>query len=178
MFITHDLDEALRLGNKIAIMRDGEVIQQGTCQDIVLNPADEYISNFVQEINRGRVILVETIMQPLDSSADVQGPAISETSHLEDAARLMSDTGSDVAHAVDSDGAPSGSLTVQDVMSAIVTRSATTMRRSDQARAQPRVEPEPDTRVAISEPWYKTAIGHGLIRAYPVNTDAHSLVSG
>ena len=121
VFITHDLDEALRLGNKIAILRDGEVIQQGTCQDIVLNPADEYISNFVQEINRGRVILVETIMQPLDSSADVQGPAISETSHLEDAARLMSDTGSDVAHAVDSDGAPSGSLTVQDVMSAIVT---------------------------------------------------------
>ena len=121
VFITHDLDEALRLGNQIAILRDGEVIQQGTCQDIVLNPADEYISNFVQEINRGRVILVETIMRPLDSSANAKGPSISENMHLEDAARLMSDAGSNVAHVVDSDGTPSGSLTVQDVMSAIVT---------------------------------------------------------
>lgn len=121
VFITHDLDEALRLGDQIAILRDGEVVQQGTGQDIVLNPADEYISNFVQEVNRGRVIMVETIMQPLASSTNAKGPPISENSHLEDAARLMSDAGTNVAHVVDSDGKPSGSLTVQDVMSAIVT---------------------------------------------------------
>src|SRR5690606_21269707 len=46
VFITHDLDEALRLGDQIAILRDGEIIQQGTSQDIVLRPADDYIANF------------------------------------------------------------------------------------------------------------------------------------
>ncbi|MGO8190045.1 hypothetical protein AB9F38_35585, partial [Rhizobium leguminosarum] len=48
------LDEALRLGDQIAILRDGEVIQQGTSKDIVLRPADAYIANFVKEVNRGR----------------------------------------------------------------------------------------------------------------------------
>jgi glycine betaine/proline transport system ATP-binding protein len=121
VFITHDLDEALRLGEKIAILRDGEVIQQGTGQEIVLNPTDEYISSFVQEVNRGRVILVETIMRPLASPANAKGPPVSENSNLEDTARLMSDAGTNVAHVVDSDGKPSGSLAVQDVMSALVT---------------------------------------------------------
>jgi glycine betaine/proline transport system ATP-binding protein len=53
VFITHDLDEALRLGDRIAILRDGEVVQQGTGQDIVMNPADDYIASFVREVNRG-----------------------------------------------------------------------------------------------------------------------------
>ena len=51
VFITHDLDEALRLGDRIAILRDGEIIQQGTSQEIVLKPADEYIARFVKEVN-------------------------------------------------------------------------------------------------------------------------------
>ena len=53
VFITHDLDEALRLGDKIAILRDGEVVQQGTGQEIVLSPADAYISDFVLEGHLG-----------------------------------------------------------------------------------------------------------------------------
>jgi glycine betaine/proline transport system ATP-binding protein len=121
VFITHDLDEALRLGDQIAILRDGEVVQQGTGQDIVLNPADEYISNFVHEVNRGRVIFVETIMRPLASPSDAKGPPVQENSVLEDAAKLMSEARSDVAHVVDGDGKPLGSLSVQNVMSAIVT---------------------------------------------------------
>jgi glycine betaine/proline transport system ATP-binding protein len=121
VFITHDLDEALRLGDQIAILRDGEVVQQGTGQDIVLNPADEYISNFVHEVNRGRVIFVETIMRPLASPSDAKGPSVTEHSVLEDAAKLMSEARSDVAHVVDGDGKPLGSLSVQNVMSAIVT---------------------------------------------------------
>src|SRR6218665_2536854 len=70
VFITHDLDEALRLGDKIAILRDGMVVQQGTGQEIVLNPADEYITAFVKEVNRGRVVNVETIMAPLTSDPE------------------------------------------------------------------------------------------------------------
>ena len=62
VFITHDLDEALRLGDRIAILRDGEVIQQGTRQDIVLHPADDYVADFVKEVNRGRVLQVEAVM--------------------------------------------------------------------------------------------------------------------
>lgn len=62
VFITHDLDEALRLGDKIAILRDGKMVQQGTKQDIVLNPADDYVTNFVKEVNRGRVVHVEHVM--------------------------------------------------------------------------------------------------------------------
>ncbi|MFY8101972.1 MAG: quaternary amine ABC transporter ATP-binding protein, partial [Allorhizobium sp.] len=70
VFITHDLDEALRLGDKIAILRDGQVIQQGTGQEIVLQPADDYISAFVKEVNRGRVIRLDTIMGPISGSAE------------------------------------------------------------------------------------------------------------
>uniref|UniRef100_UPI002431AA58 quaternary amine ABC transporter ATP-binding protein n=1 Tax=Paracoccus yeei TaxID=147645 RepID=UPI002431AA58 len=55
VFITHDLDEALRIGDRIALLRDGNVIQQGTGQDIVLNPADDYVANFVQHVDRGKV---------------------------------------------------------------------------------------------------------------------------
>ncbi len=65
VFITHDLDEALRLGDTIAILRDGRVVQQGTGQQIVLTPADEYITAFVKEVNRGRVIQAKTVMKPL-----------------------------------------------------------------------------------------------------------------
>ncbi len=64
VFISHDLDEALRLGDRIAILREGEVVQQGTGQDIVLNPANEYIASFVRGVNRGRVIRSHTLTQP------------------------------------------------------------------------------------------------------------------
>src|SRR6218665_3843185 len=65
VFITHDLDEALRLGDKIAILRDGKVVQQGTGQEIVLNPADEYITAFVKEVNHNHLVNIETIITPL-----------------------------------------------------------------------------------------------------------------
>ena len=68
VFITHDLDEALRLGDRIAILRDGEVIQQGTSHEIVLRPADEYIARFVKEVNRGRVLQVGAVMEPAAST--------------------------------------------------------------------------------------------------------------
>src|SRR5690606_25678292 len=55
IFITHDLNEALLLGNRIAIMKDGAVVQIGTAQDIVSNPANEYVAAFVADIDRGRV---------------------------------------------------------------------------------------------------------------------------
>lgn len=56
VFITHDLDEALRLGNRIAILKDGELIQEGTPEDILLAPATEYVQSFLQDVNRGKVL--------------------------------------------------------------------------------------------------------------------------
>ncbi len=64
IFITHDLDEALRLGDRIAILKDGELIQQGTPHEILLNPADDYVEAFVKDVNRARALTVETVMQP------------------------------------------------------------------------------------------------------------------
>lgn len=64
VFITHDLDEALRLGDRIAILKDGELVQQGTPDEILLHPADEYVEAFVKDVNRARALTVETVMHP------------------------------------------------------------------------------------------------------------------
>ena len=66
VFITHDLDEAVRVGHRIAIMRDGSVVQIGTPEEIVVNPADDYVADFVKGISRLKVVQAKTIMQPLD----------------------------------------------------------------------------------------------------------------
>lgn len=63
IFITHDLDEALRLGDRIAILRDGEVVQVGEPEEILLNPADDYVEAFVKDVNRARALTVETVMK-------------------------------------------------------------------------------------------------------------------
>ena len=65
VFITHDLDEAVRVGHRIAIMRDGMVIQIGTPEEIVINPADEYVADFVKGISRLKVVQAKTIMQSI-----------------------------------------------------------------------------------------------------------------
>jgi glycine betaine/proline transport system ATP-binding protein len=119
VFITHDLDEALRLGDKIAILRDGRVIQQGTGQDIVLKPADEYITAFVKEVNRGRVINVETIMRPL--SGNPEGVPVVVGTVLESAARMMTLANQNIAHVVDANGKPVGSIDLGTIISAMVT---------------------------------------------------------
>ena len=65
VFITHDLDEAVRVGHRIAIMRDGMIVQIGTPEEIVVNPADEYVADFVKGISRLKVVQAKTIMQPI-----------------------------------------------------------------------------------------------------------------
>ena len=67
VFITHDLDEALRLGDRIAILKDGKVIQEGTPEDIITAPADAYIEDFVRDVNRSRVLSAGVAMDPVTS---------------------------------------------------------------------------------------------------------------
>jgi glycine betaine/proline transport system ATP-binding protein len=62
VFITHDLSEALRLGDRIAIMRDGRFVQVGTPEEVVGAPADDYVRNFVRDVPRSHVVPVESIM--------------------------------------------------------------------------------------------------------------------
>jgi glycine betaine/proline transport system ATP-binding protein len=63
VFITHDLDEALKLGDRIAVMYDGTIVQIGTPEDILTNPANDYVKNFVENVDRSRVIKAESIMR-------------------------------------------------------------------------------------------------------------------
>ena len=67
MFITHDLDEALRLGDQIAILNGGELVQCGTPEEIILQPADDYVREFVKDVNKGKAIRAESIMVKLES---------------------------------------------------------------------------------------------------------------
>ncbi|WP_017025564.1 quaternary amine ABC transporter ATP-binding protein [Vibrio rumoiensis] len=71
IFITHDLDEALRLGDRIAILKDGELIQQGCPIEILLNPTTDYVASFVKDINRARALTVATVMEPLDDEDNI-----------------------------------------------------------------------------------------------------------
>ncbi|HLZ64976.1 MAG TPA: glycine betaine/L-proline ABC transporter ATP-binding protein [Aliidongia sp.] len=122
VFITHDLDEALRLGDKIAILRDGEIIQQGTSQDIVLNPADDYIANFVKEVNRGRVIRVDAVMSPVEPGYRPGGACVACGTTLEDAIRVAAyEPVTDLA-VVGPAGEPVGTVNLRQLAGAVVTR--------------------------------------------------------
>ena len=66
VFITHDLDEAVRVGHRIAIMRDGKVIQIGTPEEIVMKPTDDYVADFVKGISRLKIVQAKSIMQAVE----------------------------------------------------------------------------------------------------------------
>ena len=75
VFITHDLDEALKIGDRIAVMRDGEIIQEGSPEEIVTLPTDEYVTEFVQDVSRAKVIQAQAIMQEAEVVVyERQGP--------------------------------------------------------------------------------------------------------
>ncbi|MCG9231523.1 glycine betaine/L-proline ABC transporter ATP-binding protein [Vibrio diabolicus] len=96
VFITHDLDEALRLGDRIAILKDGELVQQGSPDEILLHPADEYVEAFVKDVNRARALTVETVMQPPSYriAAKTIEEALSEMKHVKrDYAYHVTDAG-------------------------------------------------------------------------------------
>jgi len=77
IFISHDLNEALRIGDRIAIMKDGKVVQVGTGEEILTNPADDYVRAFTEDIDRAKVLTAENIMiQPLTTNISVDGPNV------------------------------------------------------------------------------------------------------
>jgi len=74
VFITHDLDEAVRIGDRIAIMHDGRLVQVGTAEDIVMNPANEYVADFVAGISRLKIVKAHAIMKNIDQHIANIGP--------------------------------------------------------------------------------------------------------
>jgi glycine betaine/proline transport system ATP-binding protein len=89
IFITHDLDEALKIGDRIAILRDGSMVQDSNPQEIIMNPADDYVSDFIKDINRARVIQAKSIMTHTQTKSS--GPIVQENMVLEDILQIMSD---------------------------------------------------------------------------------------
>ena len=97
------------------------MIQQGTNQDIVLRPADDYVASFVKEVNRGRVIKVEAIMGPAPENMDSPKLAIASGAVLEDAARLLSDASETALAVLDHEGRRIGCVDIQRILTAMVT---------------------------------------------------------
>ncbi len=125
VFITHDLDEALKLADHLVILKDGAVVQQGEPQHILLNPANPYIEDFVSDINRARVLRVRSIMLPLNGKkapANVSG-AVGHDDTLESVIAL---SGGDTTHdyVVTRNDEPIGTLNMKELIKALVPRVA------------------------------------------------------
>jgi glycine betaine/proline transport system ATP-binding protein len=144
VFITHDLDEALRIGDDVAILRDGEIVQNGTPEMIVRKPADDYVENFVRDVNRGRVIGVGAVMTAsAPGEAPAEGmPKVSAASKLEDAAALMSQSRSLRAVVIDDTGNARGTVDLADIIAAMVRPAEVAMPKPQRVNgANPAVEP-------------------------------------
>lgn len=77
VFITHDLNEALRIGDRIAIMKDGHVVQVGTGEEILTNPANEYVRSFLEDVDRSKVLTAENAMiRPMTINVEHDGPKV------------------------------------------------------------------------------------------------------
>ena len=92
VFITHDLDEALKIGERISILRDGFVVQDDNPQNIILNPSDDYVSDFIKDINRSRVIKAKSIMTKSVSITKENVPIIDSEMVLEEVLQEITKT--------------------------------------------------------------------------------------
>ena len=124
VFITHDLDEALKLADHLVILKDGFIVQQGEPQHILLNPNDPYIEDFVSDINRARVLRVRSIMTPIEDS--VPTDAHGEVDYNDTLESMIAHSGGDTSHSyiVVKDGAPVGVLDMSNLVKALVPRAA------------------------------------------------------
>jgi glycine betaine/proline transport system ATP-binding protein len=117
VFITHDLDEALRLGDRVAIMKDGQVVQEGSPVEIVGAPADDYVAAFVEDVDRARVLRLEHVMTA--PTPDVDGTtALRAETLLGDALALLASSPRPLA-VVDEEGRIVGEVRATDALAAM-----------------------------------------------------------
>lgn len=112
IFITHDLDEALKIGDRIAIMKDGEIVQIGTPEEILKSPANDYVKEFVQGVNRVKVVTAGSIMKPADTLVFTKDGA-------RVAVRKMKDANISSVFMVDKQKKLKGIITIEDTMQLI-----------------------------------------------------------
>lgn len=112
IFITHDLDEALKIGDRIAIMKDGRIVQTGTAEEILQNPADDYVRAFIQDVNRSKIITAAAIMRNAEA-------IILEKAGIRIAARKMKDLGISSIFVTNKSGVLQGIVTIDKVSSLI-----------------------------------------------------------
>ncbi|WP_217352436.1 quaternary amine ABC transporter ATP-binding protein [Candidatus Viridilinea mediisalina] len=120
IFITHDFTEALKLGDKVAVMRHGQIVQVGTPQELVLNPINDYVGAFVRDAPRGRVLTAQAVMtkcNPVPPPAD--RPTISAHTYLDDLLPLMAAYGDPVA-VTDGNGFTIGHVDRAGVLKALI----------------------------------------------------------
>lgn len=123
VFITHDLDEALKLADHLVILKDGAIVQQGEPQHILLNPNDPYIEDFVSDINRARVLRVRSVMTGIESNLPDNTDNVDYDATLE---HVIAHSGgeTDKSYRVTQDGAVVGTLHMIDLVKALVPRTA------------------------------------------------------
>ncbi len=112
IFVTHDLDEALKIGSRIALMKDGKIIQIGTAEEILMNPSNEYVERFVADVDMTRVLTAQDVMKKAD-------PIISCKSGPRLAARLMKEYGISNLFVVTQHRILKGIVTIDDVVEAV-----------------------------------------------------------
>ncbi len=124
IFITHDLDEAVRVGDRIAIMRDGRVVQIGTAEDIVMHPADDYVADFVAGISRLKVVRAHAVMRPLaEHTADhgepgADAPRVEESETLSTLIQMAIDAEAPIV--VQDGGQDVGVVTRRDILQTVI----------------------------------------------------------
>jgi glycine betaine/proline transport system ATP-binding protein len=114
VFITHDFAEAVRVADRIGIMKDGALIQLGTAEELVMAPADSYVADFVKEAPRGKLVSVGRVMQPLAGGV-TSAHAVPATAKLDAVAPKVLATEGPVA-VVDGDGRPIGLITREQLI--------------------------------------------------------------
>ncbi|WP_003540553.1 quaternary amine ABC transporter ATP-binding protein [Desulfotomaculum nigrificans] len=110
IFITHDLDEALKIGDRIALMKDGSIVQIGTPEEILTNPADQYVEKFVEDVDMSKVLTAEHVMKRPETITLDKGPRV--------ALQLMKDSGLSTLYVVDKKKSLLGVVTAEAVSQA------------------------------------------------------------
>lgn len=119
IFITHDLDEALKLADHLVVLKDGYVVQQGEPQHILLNPADPYIEEFVADINRARVLRTRSVMKPIQGEVPAGAVEVDHNQNLEETITAV-DGDTSKHFVVTENSKPVGILDMHDIMLALV----------------------------------------------------------
>jgi glycine betaine/proline transport system ATP-binding protein len=114
VFITHDLSEAVKIGDRIAIMRDGAVVQIGTPADLVANPADEYVADFVSDVAKSHVLTLRYLARPPRADEATDGPELSADMIIRDALKSIVDQPRPVR--VSDNGKAMGVVSSEDVL--------------------------------------------------------------